>query len=98
MADVKTCDAVMRDGATPNTMGAPPPTPSPRGETATDAACHAQWVNGIIIIIQTGMSPALAPNTRVVAVQGGIPVTSTPPEETINPPTWRALGIRADAY
>ena len=73
MAEVKTYVAVMRDGDNPNTMGAlPPNTPADTvalGGTVTASTCHTQWVNGIII--HTGMSTALTPNTKVITVQGG---------------------------
>ncbi len=73
LAEVKTYTAVMRDGANPNTLGAPVPANAPAvvalGGTVTPATTHTQWVNGIII--QTGMSTALTPNTKVTATQGG---------------------------
>ena len=75
MAEVKTYVAVMRDGGNPNTMNAPvPATPADTvalGGTVTPNFCHAEWVNGIII--HTGMSTALTPNTKVTVNQGGQP-------------------------
>jgi len=73
MAEVKTYIAVMRDGGNPNTTNAPPPANAAAtvalGGTVTPSFCHDQWVNGIIL--QTGMSTAITPNTKVVAPQGG---------------------------
>ena len=75
LAEVKTFVPVMRDGVNPNTPNAPvPATPAAvvaLGGTVTPDLCHTQWVNGIII--QTGMSMALPPNTRVISTQAGLP-------------------------
>ena len=75
LAEVKTYSAVMRDGGNPNTANAPvPATPAATlalGGNITPATCHSQWVNGLII--HTGLSTTLAPNTKVIATSGGIP-------------------------
>ena len=73
MAEVKTYYAVMRDGANPNTLGALAPTTPAAvialGGTVTPSATHTQWVNGIII--HTGFSTVLAPNTQVTTTSNG---------------------------
>ena len=75
MAEVKTFVAVLRDGNNPSAANAAPPANAAAtvslGGTVTPDVCHTQWVNGLII--HSGMSTALTPNTRVMATQGGLP-------------------------
>jgi len=75
MAEMKTFVAVMRDGGSPNTTNAPAPaTPAAvlaLGGNVIPNLGQSQWVNGIII--HTGMSTVLAPNTKVIASSGGQP-------------------------
>ena len=73
MAEVKTYVAMLRDGGNPNTPNAPAPaTPADvaaLGGTVVPASSHVQWVNGIIL--QTGMSTVLTPNTQTPVASGG---------------------------
>lgn len=67
MAEVKASQAILRDGKAPNTMNVPlPETPEKVlafGGTFDAALCHSEWVNGMYV--QTGMSTAFPPNTRM---------------------------------
>jgi prepilin-type N-terminal cleavage/methylation domain-containing protein/prepilin-type processing-associated H-X9-DG protein len=73
MAEVKTYYAMMRDGDNPNTLNYPPPTNATSvvalGGTVVPSSSHAQWVNGIIL--QTGFSTLLTPNTQVPTTSAG---------------------------
>ena len=73
MSEVKAYTAVMRDGNSPNTLNAAPPGTAAGvvalGGTVVPLATHTQWVNGIII--HTGFSTVLPPNTKVMAPSGG---------------------------
>ncbi len=75
VTEVKSYTAVMRDGGNPNTANAPVPANAQAvvalGGTVIPASTHTQWVNGIII--HTGMSTALTPNTKVISSLGGQP-------------------------
>ena len=76
VAEVKTFVAALRDSGNPSAANAAPPasaaaTVALGGMVAPDFS-HTQWVNGIIL--QTGISTTLPPNTRVMATQNGLPV------------------------
>ena len=72
MAEVKTYYAVMRDGNNPNTLNAPAPTTPAAvvalGGTVVPLSTHTEWVNGLII--HTGFSTVLPPNSKVMATSG----------------------------
>jgi prepilin-type N-terminal cleavage/methylation domain-containing protein/prepilin-type processing-associated H-X9-DG protein len=67
MAEMKTTWSVLRNGLSPNTLGSPPPTTAAQvialGGSFVAGVSHTQWVNGIIL--QTGMTTLLTPNTPV---------------------------------
>jgi len=94
--EVKTYQAVIRDGLNPSTLGAAPPT-SPAavlalGGTAVADIGHTQWVNGIIL--HTGISHTFPPNTAITTTIAGqsydcdftssrLGVTTTAPTYTV---------------
>ena len=72
-SEVKAHQPILRDGRSPNTMNVPlPQTPAEVlafGGTFDPEIAHSEWVNGMYV--QTGMSTAFAPNTRMPYVHNG---------------------------
>ncbi len=73
LAEMKTAIAVLRNGGNPSTLGAPAPSTPAQilalGGTFVPGVCHTEWVNGIIL--HTGMTTVLTPNTQVPYTSGG---------------------------
>ncbi|MFO1094049.1 MAG: DUF1559 domain-containing protein [Planctomycetaceae bacterium] len=76
MAEVKAYQPILHDSGTPNTLNVPPPnTPADvlaYGGTFDATLAHSQWVNGMMV--QTGMTTAFTPNTKVIYMNGTTPV------------------------
>ncbi len=76
IAEVKTYQALLRDGAAPNAPNvAPPSAPADvlaYGGTFDPSLAHTEWVNGMMV--QTGMTTALTPNAPLIYMNGTTPV------------------------
>jgi prepilin-type N-terminal cleavage/methylation domain-containing protein/prepilin-type processing-associated H-X9-DG protein len=76
VGEMKTHWNLLRNGQNPNILNAPvPSTPAQvvaLGGTFAPGTGHTEWDNGIIV--QTGMSTVLPPNTQVPSISGGQPV------------------------
>ncbi|MDB5343607.1 MAG: prepilin-type cleavage/methylation protein [Schlesneria sp.] len=72
IAEVKTYQALLRDGGSPNTVGVAPPSTGAEvlayGGTFDPVLAHSQWVNGMMV--QTGMTTAFTPNTTTTYMNG----------------------------
>jgi prepilin-type processing-associated H-X9-DG protein len=72
MAEVKTFQAILHDGGSPNTLGAAPPATAAEilayGGTFDPTLAHSQWVNGMLT--HTGMTTTFTPNTQVIYMNG----------------------------
>jgi prepilin-type N-terminal cleavage/methylation domain-containing protein/prepilin-type processing-associated H-X9-DG protein len=73
-AEMKTAWNILRNGGNPNTLNAPCPSTAAQvtalGGSFVASTSHTQWVNGIIL--QTGMTTVLTPNTLVPYVSNGV--------------------------
>lgn len=73
VSEVKAYTPVIRDGGNPSALNVVPPANSAQvlafGGNLTPDLGHSQWVNGIII--HTGFTHTLAPNTPVLQTSGG---------------------------
>lgn len=76
IAEVKTYQALIRDGGAPNTAGVAPPTSAADiltyGGTFDPILAHTQWVNGMLV--QTGMTTAFTPNATTPYLNGSTSV------------------------
>lgn len=76
ICEVRTYQALLHDGGSPNTPNVPPPLIPAQaieyGGTLDLNLAHTQWVNGMMV--QTGMTTTFPPNTPAIALSRTMPV------------------------